>query len=88
VLFTLGYAPALGPAMTSEQSADHWLFAPVAGPWVAMGLESDYASWPLAAAGMLQLGGASLLVAAFTHPRRNLGPANARLQPSLELTFR
>lgn len=33
----VGYLPALSVAMSSNLSADHWLFVPAIGPWMDLG---------------------------------------------------
>lgn len=83
VLFGVAYGAAMVTAGRNGFRDDTgWLALPVAGPWVSLWGGSTLSGWALAADGIAQLGGGTLLTMGFASPRTTLGPAQAGVQES------
>lgn len=77
LLFGVSYVASAAAALSEgAESSDRWLFAPVAGPWIALAAGPSSA-WGLVLAGIAQGSGAALVTWGACCPRRVLGPAAA-----------
>jgi len=78
VLLGLGYGGALaaGASVSFDRDAK-WLAAPVVGPWIALGKDTELNGWVLAGDGVVQLLGALIAVGGFVYPERVMGPSSA-----------
>jgi len=76
-LLGLGYGGALaaGASVSFDRDAK-WLAAPVVGPWIALGKDTELNGWVLAGDGVVQLMGALIAVGGFAYPKRVMGPAS------------
>jgi hypothetical protein len=87
IAFAAGYVPAVIVAITSSDSADRYLYAPVAGPWIDLAMRnctepagvsctnSTLHGAGLFVSGLLQLAGLVGFVVAFRVPEARWIPA-------------
>jgi hypothetical protein len=77
--FALSYIPSVLVALSSDRSDDHWLYLPVAGPWIALGTRDCsatpcYHQWLsttlLILDGLVQTGSLVAIGAAFLVPNK------------------